>query len=382
MSVKDKSNTFITLMLVVLLIPFLSIAGIKNSIDETIYQAWQITAVISLFVFVYLLASEIKINWAVVLFTLYQAVILLSSFLNHGFSPGVFAVIAAAILLFMLMQSPCYREVISAICIIVVLSVIINLPIMISNLSEVDALFFIGGKNALSMFLIPGAFLFLINSLETEGRVSEKCLVVLALCLLSILIGGSGTGIVVVFFTILLMILIIKFKVRKWICIFAILFFYALLILLSNFFLATDFWLSFTGILGKDSDLTSRVTIWNIAKDFISDDWLLGSGRGTEIHYINKWGEYKLIDEAHNFILEILMEGGVVALSIFSVLFYNIVDKLDMSDIRNKIVFATLCALLINGLTESTVNNFLVTIVLGVACHYAIENRGKNVSNE
>ena len=86
--------------------------------------------------------------------------------------------------------------------------------------------------------------------------------------------------------------------------------------------------------------------------------------------------------EAHNFILEILMEGGVVAFAIFSSLFYNIVNKLNMADIRNRIVFLTLCAILINGLTESTVNNFLVTIVLGVACRYAIENRGKNVLNE
>ena len=169
MSMKNTSNTFITLILVVLLIPFLSIAGIKNNIDVTIYQAWQITAVISLMVFIYLLADEIKINWAVVLFTLYQAVIKLSSYLKHGFSLGIVTVTAAATLLFMLMQTPCYREVISAICIIVVAAMIINLPIMISNLSDEYAVYFIGGKNSLSMFLIPGAFLYLISSLETEG---------------------------------------------------------------------------------------------------------------------------------------------------------------------------------------------------------------------
>ena len=382
MSVKDKNSGFITLILVVLIIPFLSIAGIKNNMDAMIYQVWQITAVISLMLFIYLLADEIKINWAVVLFTLYQVVILISVFLNQGFSSGIFTVIAAATLLFVLMQTPCYREVISAISIIVVVSVIINLPIMISHLNEENAVFFIGGKNSLSMFLIPGAFLFLINSLETEGRFSAKCIVVMVLCLLSVLIGDSGTGIVVVFFVVVLMILMAKIKVSKWIYIFPILVLYVLLLLFSTVFLSSELWTFITGILGKDSDLTSRVTIWNIAKNFISDNWLLGSGRGTEIIYVNKWGERQLIYEAHNFVLQVLMEGGVVAFTIFSALFYNIVNKLDMSDRRNKMVFVTLCALLINGLTESTVNNLFVTIVLGVACHYAIENRGKKVSNE
>lgn len=382
MSVKDKSNGFITIILVVLILPFLSIAGIKNVMDPTAYQAWQIMSVLALLVFIYLLASEIKINWPVVLFTLYQAVVLISSFLNYGFSPGIIAAIVATTLLFMLMQSPCYREVISAICIIVVASAIINLPIMISNLSDEYAVHFIGGKNALSMFLIPGAFLFLINTLETVGRIDMICVLVMALCLLSILIGDSGTGIVVVAFVVLLLLIMTKIKVNKWIYIFGILILYALLILFSTVFLSTEFWITFTEIMGKDSDLTSRVTIWNIAKDFISDNWVLGSGRGTEIIYVNKWGERKLIYEAHNFILQILMEGGVVGLTIFCALFYNIVDKLNMNDIRNKLVFVTLCALLINGLTESTINNFFVTLILGVACHYAIDNRGKKVSNE
>ena len=382
MSVKDKSNGFITLILVVLIIPFLSIAGIKNNMDATAYQAWQIMSVIALLVFIFLLAAEIKINWPLVLFTLYQAVILLSCFLNHGFSVGVFAVTTATTLLFMLMQSPCYREVVSAICIIVVLSVIINLPVMISNLSDEYAVYFIGGKNALSMFLIPGAFLFLINTLESEGRIDIKCIMMMTLCLLSILIGDSGTGIVVVAFVVLLLLIMIKIKVSKWIYIFSILLLYVLLILFTTVFLSTDIWIFITDVLGKDSDLTSRVTIWNIAKDFIADNWVFGSGRGTEIIYVNKWGERQLMYEAHNFILEILMEGGIVGLTIFSALFYNIVDKLNLNDIRNKMVFVALCALLINGLTESTVNNLFVTLILGVACHYALENRGKYISNE
>lgn len=381
MSVKNNSNTFITLFLVILLIPFLSIAGIKNTMDTTLYQAWQVVAVVFLFVLVYLLSSEIKINWATVLFTLYQSVIFLSCLFHHGFSLGIFVGTVAMVLLFMLMQTPCYLEVIGAICIIVVISVIINLPIMISKLNEEGALYFIGGKNALSMFLVPGAFLFLIHSLEKERKIRVECIVVLALCLFSVLIGDSGTGIVVVFFSFLFAIMIMKFNIKKWICVLSILLFYVLLLLFSNAFLNTELWSYFTGILGKDSSLTSRVALWDAVKDIISDNWLFGSGRGTEIPYINQWRENRLSHEAHNFILEILMEGGVVALAIYGALLYKIIDKLDMKDVRNEIVFISICALLINGLTEATVNSFFVSILLGVASHYAIENRGKTVSN-
>lgn len=161
-----------------------------------------------------------------------------------------------------------------------------------------------------------------------------------------------------------------------------ILAFYIIFILFSDDFFVTTYWLDFTDILGKDSTLTSRTTIWNIAKEIISDHWLFGSGRGTEISYVNSWGERQLIYEVHNFILEILIEGGVVALTIYSAMFYKAVKGLDMINIKNKIIFIALCVLLINGLTESTLNNFFVIIILGVACHYATENRGRKRLDE
>lgn len=76
------------------------------------------------------------------------------------------------------------------------------------------------------------------------------------------------------------------------------------------------------------------------------------------------------------------MEGGIVALTIYSTLFYKSVKYLDMNNMKNKIIFVALCVLLINGITESTLNNFFVTIVLGIAYRYAAENRGKKRLNE
>ena len=303
MSMTRNRSKILVCVLIILLIPFLSISSVRNSMGTTVYQIWQIVSVMFLFILMFTAASEIKLNWAVELFLLYQSVILLSSFFNQGFSLGILTVIMAAILLFTVIQSSYYYEIVSAICVIVVLSAIINLPIMLPKLSNMDAEFFIGGKNALGMFLIPGAFLLLINSMNSKKKFSKRDFLAIGLCLISVFIGSSGTGVVVSVLAVVLMGLSAKIKPRKWIYILVILVFYAIVLLFSEDFFVTKYWLSFTELLGKDSTLTSRTTIWSIEKEIISENWFLGSGRGTEISYVNTWGERQIIYEPTIFFL-------------------------------------------------------------------------------
>ena len=377
-----KKNSFITLAFVILLTPFLSISGIRNTMATSTYQAWQIASVISLFLFVCIVASQIKVNWAVGLFGLYHLIVLLSTFWNHGFSSGILAVTIASLLLFMLLQSSYYDQIVRAICVIVVLSALINFPVMLLRRNDSGSLFFIGGKNALGMFLIPGVFLLIINALNGTGSIDKKTIAAIALCLVSVFIGSSGTGMVVAALAIGLMVTAITVKPPKRTYLITIIVFYLLFLLFSEDFFVTKYWVSFTAFLDKDSTLTSRTAIWNTAKEIIRQKWLFGSGRGTEISYINTWGIQRSIYEAHNFILEILMEGGIAAFFIYSTLFFKSIKHLDMNNPKNCVIFIALCVLLINGLTESTVNNFFVTIALGIACRFAAENRGKYTLNE
>lgn len=382
MRMEKTNEKLITCFFVVLLIPFLSISGIRNAMGTTVYQLWQTASVLCLAFFVFTAAAEIKLNWAVGLFVLYQSVILLSSFIHQGFSAGILTVTAAAILLFMLLQSRYCYTIVRAACVIVILCTVINLPFMLPKLNDVNAEFFIGGKNALSMFFVPGSFLLLLNNLNTAVAINKKTFLIIGLCLVSIFLGSSGTGTVVAVLAVAFMALAAKVKPKKWVYILIILLFYALFILFFEDFFATKQWLAFTEWLGKDNTLTSRTTIWRIAKEIIGENWLFGSGRGTAISYLNTWGERQTIYEAHNFILEILMEGGAVALAIYATLFAKAVRHLDMDNAKNKIIFVALCILLINGLTESTLNHFFVIIILGIACRYAVENRGRNKFNE
>ena len=374
-----KLNLGTIIFFVFLITPFFSISGIKNAMSSSIYQAWQIISICFLLLMFFLKNTQIKIGWAIGLFSAYQIIILFSSVFNNGISPGIIAVIIASVLIFILLQTDYYYEIISAVSIIVVLSLLINFPIMLQNRGSVNAEFFIGGKNALGIFLIPGMFLLILNSLEKNLTVSKFTLFAIAFSLLTVFIGSSGTGIVVAFCALIFMLLAIKFKPKKPIYLGIIFTIYALFLLFSDKFFLTDYWLRFTDLLGKDSTLTARTTIWNIAEGLIKDNWLFGAGRGVELSYVNTWGERQTIYEAHNFILEILMEGGIIALLLFGTLFFKAVKNLDVDDAKHRIVFIALCVLLINGLTESTVNGFLVMILLSIACRYANEQKKKTL---
>ena len=93
---KIKLN--IVLLLVFLLIPFFSISGIKNNISSGIYQAWQIFAMCALLLIFLGKHRQIKLKWAVGLFSLYQFIIMFSSVYNSGVSLGIIAVVFTSVL--------------------------------------------------------------------------------------------------------------------------------------------------------------------------------------------------------------------------------------------------------------------------------------------
>ncbi len=378
----NKDRKLVWIFLVVLLLPFFSITTLSDSIEGVVSQTWQVVTMVFFAFLVCVEATRIKFSGPLVCFALYELTVLGSTFLNRGFSPGILVTTVTAMLLFILLQSSYYEEILRALVIIVTISVLINFPIMLSRLDQINPKFFIGGKNALGMFLIPGAFLLLINAYTHKEKAGKGVFLGVALCLLSVFIGASGTGIVVSIITLMLILLSMKIKPRKWLCLVVILAFYALFVLFSDDFFLTEQWILFTDMLGKDNTLTARSTIWRIAKEYIGENWLFGVGRGAEIAFIDIWEIPVMFNEAHNFILEILMEGGAVALTLYALFFGGTVYGLDMNDKKDRTVFIALCVVLINGLTESNLNNFFVTILLGIACRYSQENKRKRITDE
>ncbi|MBQ4558962.1 MAG: O-antigen ligase family protein [Tyzzerella sp.] len=368
-------NRIMIMIFIIILIPFLSVLAIKEAIiPDTVYQGWQIGSLLCMILITCSVRKKsFKINWTTALFIMYHMVILGSTFLKQGFSSGILVVTAVSILIFILLQTSYFNTMLGSVSVIVTLTLIVNFWTLLREKGNENANFFIGGKNALSIFLIPGAFLLIINSLNQYGKIKRITMIIVVMCFVSVVIGASTTGVLTAIIAVIFMVLSKKNNVNKKVYVIAIFIVYVLFIIFSEYFLATQSWIKFTVLLGKDSTLTSRTIIWNLTKEIISKNWLFGAGRGESFSYVNAWGGTVTMHEAHNFILEILMEGGVVALTIYVILLYKIIRRLNIKNIRHKIIFIALCAILVNGLTESVVNNLFVTIILGVACRYANE---------
>lgn len=367
---------------IVLILPFLSVYALRNFIDPKAYQAWQIFAMLLSGTLVVYSAREIRVDLYSGLFVTFQLEMLLATTLHWGLTFGIATTVLSMTFLFLLLQTSFYEQMLRALAVLIVVLVLLNLPGLLLRPDDGDELYFIGGKNFFGVVLIPGAFLILLHALERSGKPRRSTYVWLALCLLTVLLGASGTGVVVTVVATILLLLAVKFKPPKWVYIAVILALYAVLILFSEQLLESKFWLSFTELLGKDSTLTSRMSIWKTVKRYIGRYWLIGVGRGVRLAYINVDGLYRVNYEAHNFVLEILLEGGVIGLLLYGTLLFYTVKHLNMDDLKQRMVFVALCVLLVNGLTESTVNNLLVILTLGLACRYAAENRRKEAPNE
>ncbi len=377
---KSENNLIRVSFFAFILLPFLSIAGIKNAVGGTLYGIWQIISLFSLLVFVLIKINEFKINWVTVLFMLYEGIILLSSIINKVVTPGIIVSILFIVFIFLILQTKFYRELIHALSFLIVISAIINLPFMFIYESSFEVTYFIGGKNAIGIFLIPGGLLLLVNSFENYNKVNKYTLIAFLICVLSVFIGASGTGIIVALSTIILLIFSMKVLPEKSLYLGIILFVYLLFLVISKTFFSSNVWGIITGLLGKDSTLTSRTAIWDSLKNMLSVNYLLGVGRGAEINCLSSWGEYQVFSEAHNFILEIVMQGGFLGLIIFGVLFFKANSELNMRNKAHKIIFIAICVLLINGLTESVVNSIFFIFVFALACRYSKESQDEKLN--
>lgn len=374
---RHKNHYAITLLCVVLIIPFLSIADIKNSMPENVYQIWQSLALVIFAILLLTKSETVKLNRSVRLFALYGVIILASSTINNGFSPGIAVVTATAVILFALLQTDFYYEMLSAISIVVVGALFINFPVMLTRINDVEPTFFIGGKNYLGVFLIPGVFIMILNCLEHHEKLTKPVVTAVVFALISILVGGSGTGLIVALCGFFFWRRAQNKRPNKKVYMGTLLTMYALFLVFGEFFFHTSFWESIANFMGKDSTLTARTEIWSTVVELISPSLLIGVGRGTRIYYTDSLGFMYYMEEAHNFVLEILFEGGILALVVFAPLLFRMIRFLNVDNMRHRMVFVVLFVMLINGLTESINNNYLVITILGIACRYATEEENR-----
>ena len=365
------------------ILPFLAINGIKNNMPEALYQTWQICSVGLMFL-ILAIKNTVWVNKFVKYFILYKVEVFLVTTIFKGFSYGILVVDLAAIFIILLMCLD-YREILKALVFIGTFAGLINLYSIIKNTSA-DEIYFIGGKNSFSMFLIPMLFLSIINSNEKHGTIIEKVhfsnYFFVALCTYTIFWGASGSGIISMITVLLLMFLFSKYKPNKLVVVGIIAFANILLVFNSTSLFSSEKWIDFVEFLGKDATMTSRTLIWERAFNLLDGHYLFGIGRGSILEYKNFYDILQLKTEAHNLIVELLLNGGIVGFILFFSAVLSLIRKIDISQKKQRYVFFAIIAMFVNGLTESINNNYLLTILFAIGNYYCLCDARKRSANE
>ncbi len=356
---------------IITILPFLSLYGIRQLLGEDILSSYQTGAVLTLAAMVLLRARRIKLDIFSGLYIVFQGLVIVVTTVNHGFSLGIMVSVCAGIFLILLMQKD-LEIILKALTAIAVTAMVLNLFSMLIQGQDEKTHYFIGGKNAFSIFMIPVSFVVLAHRLINKGKLGKGDIVWLFAVGASIIWASSAAGIV----TALAMFVVLgwtrRHKPQVWLTLMIVAGIYLVLLVFTELLSGAKWWYSITQLLGKDVTLTSRFSIWNETIEIIRENWLFGVGRGAEIVYKSRWSRMVITSEAHNFVLEILLESGVTGLLLYIALFWSAVKRLDMNSMLHRVAFAALIVMLVNGLVESINNQILVNLLIGLAHSCAV----------
>ena len=360
-------NYYGTLILyIITMLPFLGLYGVKQRLGEDILLSYQTGAMLVLCAMVFMRARWIRVDLFSGLYVLFQGLIVLMTTMNSGFSSGIMVSVCASIFLVLLVQKDGLM-IFKALAVIGVAAAIWNVwDMLVLGISEKN-LYFVGGKNAFSIFLVPVGFAVVINKLARSGRMGKGEMLFLLLIVVSVFWAGSAAGIVTVLAMIGALVWVRYFKPRVLRVVLTMAAIYILLAFFTELLVNSSWWFRFTQWMGKDVTLTSRFSIWDRVLEMIGENWFAGVGRGAEIKFVNAWGRTKISNEAHNFLLELLLEGGVLGLALFCAYFWMAVRRLDMSSKLHRVVLMANMVILVNGLVESVNNKTVVSLFIALA---------------
>lgn len=225
--------------------------------------------------------------------------------------------------------------------------------------------YFIGGKNALAIALVPALLIVAIKSYLVNGSLSVKQKLLMIIAVMSILMGGSATGAV----SAILMILYLVFKPNSKLSKSMIITYPIIQII----FYSTEFITSrpivadvVTNVFGKSLTFTHRTDVWAAAFQGVKDSLLIGHGRNNGI--IN--AQFSTLNEAHNLTLEILLTGGIVLLTVIVwlvvIAFFTKAHSGVGKDVQGVSLFF-LFIMLIIGLMESIIFQTGFWLVVAIA---------------
>ncbi len=371
---QKKTKSGIVLLYIILILPFLGIAGIRNMVGG-LYSVWQAGSMYALLIVAFVKAKYVKIDSFVGALAIYEIVMIAVSTYYSGFSTGI-TVVSLTFILFAISAQFYWEEMLQSLAVITWSCVLINLFSVAGRLFGANQLFFLGGKNQLSMFMIPGAACIIVNALHKRKNLNFFELFVMGCIVFSIVAGASGAGIVCTLLAIT-MFSSNKLVQNKKLLFVVLLVAYIIVIFCFEYIVESEYWIRFTDWLGKDPTMTGRTTIWETSLDMVQEKWLFGHGRAERLIYLSTDEVWVAGYETHNMFLQVIFVTGVVGFACFLRYLFKSINRLSMRNTIQRVLFIAIFICLANGLVEATNDNMFFRLLLALG-YYS----GQNINQE
>lgn len=362
------------ILYILLFIPF-----INMSVFSQYSNIKEIIRCISLIIMViFLFKKDLKIDKFDILTIIFSLYIIMISFVNRNLSFGITVSVLQLFIICRFVKERLKKsnKMLTTLYILYSVVAVINfIPIIGKNVTE-NYSYFLGGKNALSMVLIPTLYFISIYSIVKYRKITIKNLALSMIIIATMFISGSGTGIVLSVIALICMLLIDKINVNKKVLFIAYIIIFLVVLNLQAFNNIGIIRTIVVDYLQKDLTLTGRTEIWDKVINYITDSFLVGYGKGNSIV-----SSFSNVSECHNMFLEIMLCGGMILLVNYILIIKETFSKCNYSKnkLKNKLNNTSLIFVFlffIIGLTESV--PFKIEIWIMFTITYSIDNILKN----
>ncbi|MDO5422581.1 MAG: O-antigen ligase family protein [Eubacteriales bacterium] len=257
------------------------------------------------------------------------------------------------------------------------------LPDGLYKANDNERQFWLGNENVFIVTILAGLCVGYLDVLRRKKKITLDYLVFAALSLWSVVLVWSATALIglTIFAAALVCSYLISwkwlYKLKTYIAVWC-----------AGFFGITIFRLQYlfkpiiVNLLHKKLNLTKRTKLWDYILEAIKESPVWGYGVETAESFSEKLGGDPHWVHAHNYILELLIKGGVLVLAAFLALLFFTAQKLDkcIEHREAKVISISLLAYFIVFIGDCFEMRtlFYMILALGFSCEYLIpERRGE-----
>lgn len=340
---------------------------------EIIFVVWKIVAALligmQLLKYIY---SRSRISGLIIMVAVFELSIMLSTILRLGyFQRAVIDAVSMVAFVSFLTWSMEFNlrgmlsmlsKVLSVLMLINLLSEIFfhqGLPADLYYNNELNPLYFMAIDNGNALFLLFCMMVFTIEAYMSGEKAANRQFLLIVCCVISALVSNSKTAMGMVAVQAVLLALIYKntglknIHWKQWWKIYSLAAAGIILLLQSQLLQALA-----SSVTSGGAFLTGRPLLWSTAVDKIAQHFFIGYGRAAQ-DYIPAWGGYF---SSHNFWLELLLQGGIIALILFVLTMFKCLQHQDSRQESKTVrcVIATFFVMMTSAMMESTVHSVYI----------------------